>query len=99
MEELIQIAIAERRFVQFRYGAHPRVGEPHVFGIFRGTKQLLVFQTGGGSNSGKLPEWRRFDVSKILEFELLNKRFNGGRPAPSGKHASWDLQIAFVPQS
>jgi len=44
----------------------PRVGEPHLLFVSTTGKVLAaIFQTGGYSSSGSLPEWRNFDVDTI----------------------------------
>lgn len=97
MIEQLLLAITEKRIISFRYGGHIRFGEPHVLGEYRGAVQLLFYQTGGQSPSGRLPEWRRFNVEGISSLSLEDRHFPAGRSSPSGQHSKWDKQYAFVP--
>jgi len=94
-DELIR-AIRARRLVAFRYHECERVVEPHDLGVAGGVEQLLAYQIGGESRSGSLPEWRRFDVADLRDLRLLEETFPGSRPAPSGRHSSWDRTIVRV---
>lgn len=96
MEQLILQAIATKKLIEFSYSGHPRLIEPHVLGVNGGVTQILGYQVGGSSSSGGIPEWRRFDLPKILGLKLTASSFSGRRPFPSGKHSSWDRQIAVV---
>jgi hypothetical protein len=96
MDALIRQAISERRLVQFMYQGYTRIGEPHVYGRNDGVSQLLIYQTGGGSRSGRLPDWRRCDLPQITAFQLMNETFPGSRPNPSGRHSAWDQTFAIV---
>lgn len=96
MEQTLKLAIANKHLVEFSYGGHHRVAEPHVLGINGGTLQFLGYQVGGSSSSGGIPEWRRFDLSKVSGLRELPQTFPGKRPFPSGKHSSWDKQLAVV---
>ena len=96
MEHIIIEAIRDKKFIEFYYHGLPRIAEPHVYGITNGVRQLLGYQTGGHSSKGGLPDWRRFDLNQISRLSILLQPFPGRRPIPSGRHSSWDLQIAIV---
>ena len=96
MEEIIKAAMADKKLVEFSYSGHIRIAEPHVLGVTGGTTQILGYQVGGSSSSGGIPEWRRFDLSKISGLKPLLQSFAGPRPFPSGQHSTWDYQIAVV---
>lgn len=96
MQTLVEQAIREKKLVQFSYEGYPRTAEPHVLGRSSGVIQILVYQVGGSSSSGGIPGWRRFDLLKISDLSIRQEGFNGPRPFPSGKHSSWDYQIAIV---
>ncbi len=96
MQTVIAKAIESKKLIAFMYGDHLREVEPHVLGIINGNLQLLSYQVGGSSSSGGIPEWRRFELMKITSLRVLEKDFKGARPVPSGKHSSWDQQIAVV---
>lgn len=95
-QKTIQQAIVEKKLIEFSYSGHQRVVEPHVLGVNDGVSQVLGYQIGGSSNSGGIPEWRRFDLPKIVGLKIMSKTFLGRRPFPSGKHSTWDHQIAVV---
>ena len=96
MQQVLEDAIAKRLLVEFEYRGHTRVAEPHVLGLSGGATQLLVYQVGGTSSSGGLPQWRRFDLSEASGLTVLAQSFPGARPYPSGKHSTWDFVIAVV---
>ena len=95
-DALIRSAIADKRLVRFSSDGCVRVAEPHDYGIRKGAVQLLVFQLGGESRSGKLPDWRWILASKMSGVELLDERFPGGRAVPTGMHSPWDQLFARV---
>lgn len=92
----IEQAIQNKKLIEFTYSGHLRVIEPHVLGVKAGVTQILGYQVGGTSNSGGIPEWRRFDLPKISGLSVSGQTFPGKRPFPSGKHSIWDYQIAIV---
>ncbi len=96
MENLIIAAIKEKRVVSFTYSGQTRIAEPHVYGISDGTRQLLTYQIRGSSSSGTLPEWRRFKLSEMRNFQILNETFPGRRTNPSGERSHWDKTIMVV---
>lgn len=96
MNQTIQQAIASKKLIEFTYSGHPRLIEPHVLGINAGVTQVLGYQAGGSSSSGGIPEWCRFDLPRISGLKISAQSFPGQRPFPSGKHSSWDRQIAVV---
>ncbi len=96
MTRLLLRAIRERRIVEFDYDRCHRVVEPHVLGVLGGVDQLLGYQIGGESQSGNLPEWRRFRVRAIANLQLRAQLF-GSRPARTDRHASWDRILEYVP--
>ncbi|HEY4183830.1 MAG TPA: hypothetical protein VGP07_02125 [Polyangia bacterium] len=95
-DALIRRAIAEKRVVRFTLDGGVRTAEPHDYGVRNGKTQLLVFQIGGASRSGGLPDWRWVELARASAFELLGQTFRGGRVAPSGKHAQWEQLFARV---
>jgi hypothetical protein len=90
VDALIRHAITQRRLLRFVFKLAVRVVEPHDYGLRNGVAQLLVFQVGGQSPSGGLPNWRWVMVSQASAWELLDATFPGGRAVPSGKHSRWD---------
>jgi len=96
-QQLLEQAIQSKSIVEFTYKNHHRVAEPHVLGVKDGVIQFLGYQVGGSSSSGgPLPEWRRFDLDKIIGLVVTDNKFPGRRPFPSGKHSAWDREILVV---
>jgi hypothetical protein len=99
VEETLIGAISSRRVVEFRYRRLPRIAEPHTLAINPdGVEQLLAYQLRGRSTSGRLPDWRRFDVDAIDDLAIRDETF-APRPAPTGRHSRWQRIIAFVPEA
>ncbi len=98
-DALIRAAIGQRRLVQFSLHGCLRIAEPHDYGIRDGVAQLLVYQVGGESKSGKLPNWRWVVLSQASGFALLGQTFPGGRVAPSRNHARWQQLFLRVKAS
>lgn len=97
MENIIIAAIKEKKVLSFTYSGHPRIVEPHIYGIHEGAHQLLVYQIRGSSSSGgALPEWRRFKISAMKNLQVLEESFPGRRSYSSGKRSHWDKQILIV---
>lgn len=96
MDPTISAAIRTKHMVEFDYGGHHRVAEPHIYGQHAGVDQLLVFQVEGTSSSGGLPQWRRVDVHGMTALAVLDRTFAGPRPNPSGEHSSWDVTYEIV---
>jgi hypothetical protein len=95
-DQLIRTAIAQRHLIRFELGGLPRIAEPHDYGDMNGTLRLFVFQVGGESRSGRLPDWRLVSLDNASSFELLERTFPGPRPVPSGHHQKWDRLLASV---
>jgi hypothetical protein len=86
----IRTAIREKRIIRFYYNGYSRTAEPHIYGMKDGKQQILVYQTAGGSSSGRLPNWRRMEVSNLSNLIMTDQSFVGRRPTPSGRHSSFD---------
>jgi hypothetical protein len=96
LDSLLRNAIADRRLVSFTLHDRPRVGEPHDYGIADGVPTLFFYQTGGKSSSGKPLGWRNAVIGEINDLRVLDERFAGTRPAPTGRHKKWDQLYATV---
>lgn len=99
MDEQLRRAIAELRLIAFSYGGCERLAEPHDYGVIDGETRLFFFQVGGASSSGRALGWRWAVVAKISGLRLLDERFSGPRPVPSGRHQRWDKLLASVSRS
>ena len=96
MDPKLVTAIRGRKIIEFDYGGHHRIAEPHIYGCCNGVDQLLIYQIGGGSSSGGLPEWRRVDVHRMSGIVLDDRSFGGPRATPSGQHSVWDQTYVIV---
>ena len=90
VHDLLCFAIDNKRLVEFQYKGLLRIAEPHDYGIIDGVGKLLVYQLGGESRSGSLPDWRTPKVADIRGLQVLEETFPGGRSVPSGKHKKWE---------
>ena len=86
-------AIAAKRLVSLRFKEKARVAEPHDYGLHNGRETLFAYQLSPEAG------WRWFEVARIADLEVLDRRFAGGRPSPSGKHHRWDVVFARVASS
>lgn len=69
-------AILEHRPVTFAYHGLQRTVEPYLLGIHEAGEPLLLgYQTAGFSQSGELPGWRTFIITKIHHVELGDTQF------------------------
>jgi hypothetical protein len=96
MNQTLLSAISGLRMIEFNYQGCHRIAEPHVYGSKDGKDEILVWQVGGTSNSGPLPNWRRPIVAEITGLKISSKTFAGARPPNSGDHSSWDTIYAHV---
>ena len=95
----IWTAIEQTRMLQLKYHGKERILEPHDHGILNGSAQLLGYQTTGKS-SRRLPNWLLMKTDEIVDLELLDQTFPGGRPTATGNHIKWDkLFIRVKPAS
>lgn len=74
--EIICQAIRESIIIKFTYDGHPRIVEPFTLGIRNGTSTLILsaYLIGGYSQSNINPPWRAYDVYKIQNISLTNKK-------------------------
>lgn len=85
----IWTAIEQTRIIRLLYHGKERILEPHDPGILNGSVQLLGYQTAGAS-SRPLPNWILMKTDEIVDLELLDQTFPGGRPTATGTHIRWD---------
>jgi len=86
---LILAAIEQTRMLRLIYHNKERVIEPHDHGILNGSLQLLGYQVAG-SSSRSLPSWLLMKTEEIIDLELPDRTFPGGRPTASGSHIKWE---------
>ena len=90
--DVLAQAIEERRVVTFTYDGFLRVVEPFLLGTTTaGRPALRAYQTGGGSQSGRVPGWHLFSLDKIVGITMTPTTFSGVRdgynPADKGMSA------------
>ena len=95
-EDNIVNALRNKRVIRFHYHRYDRVVEPHILGVNNGVTQLLGYQIRGGSTSGRVPEWRRFDLSEMDTVTVTEQTFTGSRTIKGWKHTKWDHIIERV---
>ena len=95
IDQLLRMAIEQKRLIRLIYRDKPRIIEPRDYGVHKGSIKLLAYQLGGFSR-GPLPNCRWMEVKLISGIGLLKQVFPGGRPSPSGKHHQWDQLFVRV---
>ena len=99
VDRLLRKAIAGHWLIKFALeGGAPRIAEPHDYGTMHGVDRVLVYQVGGESRSGRLPNWRLVTISKLSQLEVLDVKFGGPRGASSSHRHHWDRLFASVSQ-
>ena len=93
---MIRNSIANRNLIEFSYHGYPRVAEPHVYGIKNGKRQILVYQVGGLTSSGKVPDWRRINLDDIVGLKVATSQTFAGPREKSPDYDDWDTVIAAV---
>jgi hypothetical protein len=97
LHEQLCRAINERRLVEFGYQGRFRVAELHEYGIIDDGKPTLFFwQVKGETSPGKPLGWRKARLTGVTRFKVLDDRFHGPRPPPSGQHLPWEVLFASV---
>jgi hypothetical protein len=78
--DLICEAIRCKKLLQFSYGNHTRVVEPHLFGRDSAEHDVLsAYLVRGYSESRQKPYWRFYLVSNLTLLTMLDERFPGPR--------------------
>ena len=96
MGQIIIDAIDKKKIISFDYHGHIRIAEPHVYGIKDSKESLLVYQTGGTSSSGGIPQWRRMFANEMTNLQITTQSFPGKRETQSGEHTNFDRIIRIV---
>lgn len=96
VDRLLREAIAGRRVIRFVLDGLVRVAEPHDYGTLKEVARVLVYQVGGKSHSGRLPDWRLVTVDKMSQLEVLERTFAGPRASPTGRRHHWERLFASV---
>ncbi|MHA1439758.1 MAG: hypothetical protein ACTSPD_19595 [Promethearchaeota archaeon] len=81
MNQVICIAIENRRIISFNYDGGNRVVEPYCYGISSTGEELLrSFQIRGFSRSRNPSGWKLFKISKITKLTITDDKFEKNRP-------------------
>ena len=81
MDQLIVQAIREKRLLSFTYDGHPRIVEPHCYGITTASNDALCcYQVGGSGVHADSKPWHLMVCSKIVSLSLLEEKFSVARP-------------------
>jgi hypothetical protein len=99
LHQLLCSAIGERRLLAFSSKRCDRIAEPHDYGVVGGVRKLLYYQVGGYSNSGAPIGWRWAQTDEMTGAKVLDRTFEGPRPAPTGRHVKWDKLFASVSEN
>lgn len=93
MNQIICNAIHNRSVLRFTYHGHPRVAEPHAYGLsLAGNEVIRCYQTGGTSRSGVVPDWKLMGVDKIESLTVTKEHFVGERE----KYAKGDKGMSTI---
>lgn len=89
-------AIESKSVIEFDYeGMGKREVEPHTCGVSTaGNEVIRGFQTYGFSKSNKQPPWKLFDIEKISNLTVLDKKFARARPGYSQGDSAFDQIFA-----
>jgi hypothetical protein len=87
-------AIDQKQVLEFRFKDNIRIVEPHIYGIKNQRKMLLVYQIGGGTTSGAIPDWRLVPIDEIKDLRQIGEKFTEKREPPSGDYNTWDVIIS-----
>jgi hypothetical protein len=78
--DLICEAIRCKKLLQFSYGKHTRVVEPHLFGRDSASHDVLsAYLVRGHSESRQKPYCRFYLLSKVTSLTMLDETFPGPR--------------------
>ena len=77
LPDVVCAAITTRTLLSFLYDGLPRVVIPCALGEHKSTGRLLLrsYQVRGTTESGNLPLWRLYDVTRISRLEVLDETF------------------------
>ena len=60
-----------------------------------GKRQILVYQIGGLTSSGKIPDWRLVNLDEISGLRVIKEqKFAGPRENRAANYEDWDTVIA-----
>lgn len=82
--ETVRQAILNKQQVIATYDGHRREMCPHVIGTKDGVERTLVYQFGGTSSSGNIPQWRCMDIDRLSNVSVRSGQWHtsGGHSKP-----------------
>ena len=75
---MLRMAIKQLKQVSGSYDGYPREFCPHLLGRKDGAWKCLTWQFDGASRTGKIPDWRDFDLSKLSDLSLRDGDWHRG---------------------
>lgn len=82
--KIITEAITQKQYLKFIYKGLPRIVQPHAYGLFSNSVDMLVgWQIGGERDKGDLPGWGNYLLGGISGESL------SGETNKSSKKSSW----------
>lgn len=68
----LMYAVENKKQVRAVIRGLPRVFCPHILGTKGPRWHAVVWQFGGYSSIGDLPNWRRFELAEIMDIEVVD---------------------------
>jgi hypothetical protein len=99
LDKQLRFAISRKRPIGLRYDGVLRIGEPHDYGIRRGTPRLLFYQlqrATGDHRWAAMVGWKELWLTKIEACTVSQETFPGSRESSHRKHLTWDKLFARV---
>ena len=94
MNQVICDAIRNRCVLRFTYDGHPRIVEPHAYGLSHKRREVIrCYQTGGTSRYSKVFDWKLMAVDRIRFLSVTEEHFVGERP--KYKRGDKDMSTIF----
>lgn len=97
MENLIIEAIKSCRQLKFSYHGHTRLVDPYTYGADqKGHSALLAYQVAGTSQSGRIPDWRIYHLSAIVDLSISATIFVPSQPTWQTRSKQFSRVIATL---
>jgi hypothetical protein len=81
MNQTIVSCIRQSHLISFIYDSHPRIVEPHAYGISKEGHELLrCYQVAGSGVTCQGVGWHHMTVSKMIGITDTGNSFSGTKP-------------------